>query len=307
MLHIRTPLVLHHGLSTSERRIWLKLENLQPSGSFKLRGIGLLCEEAARAGKTEFICPSGGNAGVAVAFAAKKLGIKCSIIVPKSTPAVTREIIASLGASVTVHGAVWDEANALAQQLAKGEHVELVPAFDHPTLWRGHSTMIDEIIEEKPEFDALVTAIGGGGLLAGLMVGLDRHKRHDVDVIGCETTGSASFAAAVAAGRPVNFPLDTVCGCLAAGEVAAWPVEQIGRFRYRPAILSDAEALSGAVRFADDMRQLVEPACGVSLAVAYLNHPLIANAKDVVVIVCGGASTSASLLEGWRHDVAQAA
>lgn len=306
MLHVRTLTLLHHGLSTPERRVWLKMENLQPSGSFKLRGIGLLCEEATAAGKTELICPSGGNAGVAVAFSAKRLRLRCSIIVPRSTPAVTRDRIASLGAKVTVHGAVWDEANALALEIARGEHVQFVPAFDHPTLWRGHASLIDEILEDVPQVDAIVTAVGGGGLLAGLMVGLDNHRRHDIKLVGCETVGSASFAAAVAAGRPVQFPLDTVCGCLAASEVADWPVANIHRFQFESAILTDQEALAGAVRFADDMRQLVEPACGVSVAAAYGSHKSIAQAKDVVVIICGGASTSTQLVEGWRTNVANA-
>ena len=303
-MHIRTPLILHHGLSTNERRIWLKLENLQPSGSFKLRGIGLLCEEAAAAGKTKLICPSGGNAGVATAFAAAKLGLKCSIIVPRTTPAVTKERIASLGATVTVHGNVWDEANALAMERAKDAEVEFVPAFDHPTLWRGHSTMIDEIVDDLASVDTIVTAVGGGGLLGGLLVGLERHQRSDCRIVACETVGSASFAAAVKAGHPVRFPLDTVCACLAASEVAAWPVTAIERFSYDLAILTDTQALMGAVRYADEMRQLVEPACGVSLAVAYLDHPSIANSKDVVVIVCGGASTSTDLINAWRRDIA---
>lgn len=304
MLHIRTPLVLHHGLSTENRRIWLKLENLQPSGSFKLRGVGLLCEDAAAAGKKSLICPSGGNAGVATAFAAYKLGLKCDIVVPRTTPAVTKNRIAELGATVTVHGDVWDEANALALEWAHRPDAEFVPAFDHPTLWKGHSSMVDEILGECPEVDTIVTAVGGGGLLAGLLVGLERNQRNDVRIVACETEGSASFATAVEAGHPVKYPLNTICGCLAASEVAAWPVQEIARFPHELAILTDLQALSGAVHFADDMRQLVEPACGVSLAVAYLDHPCIANAKDVVVVVCGGASTSTDLVSTWRQMIA---
>jgi len=303
-MHIQTPLILHPGLATPERRIWLKLDNLQPSGSFKLRGMGLLCTEAAEAGKTEVVCPSGGNAGLAAAFAAAKLGTACHIVVPQTTPAATRARIAALGARVTVHGEVWDQANALALEYARADHVAFIPAFDHPTLWRGHASLIDEILLELPSVDALVTAVGGGGLLAGLMVGLDRHDRRDVTLVGCETTGSASFAAAVAAGHPVTFPPDTVCGSLAASVVAAWPVANITRFRWQSTVLTDAQALMGVVRCADDLRLLVEPACGVSLAVAYLDHPAIAAAKDVVVIVCGGASVSTALVEAWRAEAA---
>jgi len=299
-MHLQTPLILHHGLSTPARRIWLKLDNLQPSGSFKLRGVGLLCREAAQAGKTEIVCPSGGNAGLAAAFAAAKLGLACHIVVPQSTPVATR----ALGARVTVHGEVWDQANVLALDYARADHVAFVPAFDHPTLWRGHASLVDEILTALPSVDTLVTAVGGGGLLAGLMVGLDQHDRRDIALIGCETTGSASFAAAVAAGQPVAFAPDTICGSLAASVVAAWPVANVARFRWQSAVLSDAQALTGVLRLADDLRLLVEPACGVSLALAYLDHPALAAAQDVVVIVCGGASTSTAMVESWRAAAA---
>jgi len=302
-MHIQTPLVLHHGLSTSERRIWLKLDNLQPSGSFKLRGIGLLCTEAARMGKTEIVCPSGGNAGLAAAFAAAKLGMACHIFVPQSTPTATRARIAALGARVTVHGQVWDETNVLALEHAGAMHAAFVPAFDHPTLWRGHASLVDEILAEQPAIDTMITAVGGGGLLAGLMVGLERHNRHDIRLVGSETSGSASFAAAVAAGHPVTFTPNTVCSSLAASVVAAWPVENLARFRWQSAVLTDAQALMGAVRFADDLRMLVEPACGVSLALAYLDHPALADARNVAIIVCGGASTGTEMIQAWRREL----
>lgn len=209
MLHIRTPLILHPDLSTPARRIWLKLENLQPSGSFKLRGIGLLCSQAAEQGKRKVICPSGGNAGFATAVAAARLGLKACIVVPHTTPETTRARIRKTGAEVIVHGKVWDEANLRAKELAQGADTEYVPAFDHPVLWEGHSTMVDEILEDCPEVDAIVMSVGGGGLLAGILTGLIRHHRLDCRIIACETQGSASFAAAVSAGHPVIFPGST--------------------------------------------------------------------------------------------------
>ncbi|TDV33844.1 L-serine/L-threonine ammonia-lyase [Paraburkholderia caballeronis] len=303
MLHIKTPLILHPGLSSPDRRIWLKLENLQPSGSFKLRGIGLLCSQAAAANKARLICASGGNAGFATAFAAAKLGLQAEIIVPETTPVITREHIARLGAAVTVHGKVWDESNQLALGWAEAPDAQYVPAFDHPTLWAGHSTMIDEIVDEQIRFDTIVAAVGGGGLLAGLMTGLQRHGRTDCKVIACETEGAASFAAALKNGSPVRLPeIKTIAGCLGASEVAPWPVDAIRAFPHESVVLSDADALMGVVRYADDLRQLVEPACGVSLAVGYLDHPSIANARDVVIVVCGGVSISADLVSQWGRS-----
>ncbi|SDZ63075.1 pyridoxal-phosphate dependent enzyme [Pseudomonas sp. NFIX28] len=300
MLHIRTPLILHPGLTTATRRIWLKLENLQPGGSFKMRGLGLLCTQAARQGKRRVVCPSGGNAGLATAMAAASLGLQACIVVPQTTAQTTRERIARTGAEVLVHGQVWDEANERALQLSSAADSEYVPAFDHPVLWQGHSSMVDEILEDCPQVDTIVVSVGGGGLLAGILTGLLHHQRQDCRIIACETTGSASFAAGLAAGHPVKLAkVDTVASSLGAAQVAAWPLQQIQAFAHQSLVLSDAEAILGVVRYADDLRQLVEPACGVSLAVAYLDHPAIAAARDVVIVVCGGVSISARQVADW--------
>ncbi|MNQ44651.1 L-threonine dehydratase biosynthetic IlvA [compost metagenome] len=303
MLHIRTPLVLHPGLSTASRRIWLKLENLQPGGSFKMRGMGLLCTEAALQGKQKVVCPSGGNAGYATAVAAAALGLAAIIIVPDTTAESTRARIARTGAQVRVHGKVWDEANQLALELARDADTEYVPAFDHPTLWEGHSTMVDEILEDCPQVDTVVLSVGGGGLLAGVLTGLIRHARLDCRIIACETEGTASFAAALKAGHPVKLAgINSVASSLGALQVAQWPVQHIGRFPHTCVVLPDADAIMGVVRYADDLRQLVEPACGVSLAVAYLDHPAIADAHDVVIVVCGGVSISARQVAQWEQS-----
>ncbi|WP_448144502.1 pyridoxal-phosphate dependent enzyme [Pseudomonas silesiensis] len=302
MLHIRTPLILHPGLSTPTRRIWLKLENLQPSGSFKLRGMGLLCTQAKAQGKRKVVCPSAGNAGFATAVAAASLGLKACIVVPHTTPETTRARIRKTGAEVIVHGKVWDDANQKAMELAQGARTEYVPAFDHPVLWEGHSSIIDEILEDCPQVDTLVTSVGGGGLLAGILTGLIRHGRMDCRIVACETQGAASFSAALAAGHPVRLPrIDTVATSLGAAQVAAWPVQHIHDFAHQCVVLSDDEAIMGVVRYANDLRQLVEPACGVSLAIGYLDHPAIADARDVVIVVCGGVNISAQKVAGWAR------
>ena len=305
MLHIRTPLILHPGLSSPTRRIWLKLENLQPSGSFKMRGMGLMCSLAAEQGKRRVICASGGNAGLATAVAATRLGLDACIVVPETTSPMTRQRIAAIGAEVIAHGSVWDQSNQLALELAEDPDSQYVPAFDHPILWQGHSSMVDEILEDCPQVDTLVASVGGGGLLAGLLTGLKRHGRTDCRIVACETQGAASFAAALAAGHPVQLDeVKTVASTLAARQVALGPVQMIAEFQHRSVVLSDAEAIMGVVRYADDLRQLVEPSCGVSLAVAYLDHPALAEARDVVIVVCGGVSISAQQVVDWQVPAA---
>ncbi|WP_459614460.1 pyridoxal-phosphate dependent enzyme [Bordetella sp. 2513F-2] len=305
MLHVRTPLILHETLSTPERRVWLKLENLQPGGSFKMRGIGALCSQARAKGCTAVVSPSGGNAGIAAALAARRLGMAATVVVPSTTPETTCQRIAALDATVVVHGEVWETANAHALELAAASGAQYVPAFDHPVIWEGHSTLVDEIVEDLPEFDAVVASVGGGGLLAGILKGLLRHGREDCRVVACETDGAASFHAAMQTGHPVRLDaITSIAKSLGALQVAAWPVQAIAAFPHACAVLTDNDAMQAVVRYAADMRQLVEPACGVSLAVAYQGHPALAQARDVVVVVCGGVSISAQMVAHWETALA---
>ena len=185
-LHIETPLLESAPLSRlAGREIRLKLEALQPSGSFKLRGIGLACETFAQQGKRRFISSSGGNAGIAVAYAGQRLGVPVTVVVPETTTERARTLIHELGAELLVHGASWAEANAKAQSLLDGSSAFLHP-FDHPLLWRGHASLVDEVARSGFKPDALVLSVGGGGLLSGVIEGLDRNGWGDLPVIAVE-------------------------------------------------------------------------------------------------------------------------
>src|SRR5580693_607382 len=117
-LHIETPLIESRPLSAcSERSIWLKMEAFQPTGSFKLRGIGRACQEFARRGAARFVSSSGGNAGIAVAYAGRQLGVPVTVVVPESTSDHARALLRQQAAKVIVHGPSWQEANAYAQSL----------------------------------------------------------------------------------------------------------------------------------------------------------------------------------------------
>ena len=177
-LHITTPLLPHDSLSAAlGKSVLLKLESLQPSGSFKLRGIGRMCQRAEEAGARLLVCPSGGNAGFAAAVAGRALGVPTTIVVPQSTPESVRRQIAALGADVVVHGTVWDEANEEARRMCRAPYVAYVPPFDHPDIWAGNATLIDEAVKQaEGGFDAVVCAVGGGGLPACRRTG--RPARH---------------------------------------------------------------------------------------------------------------------------------
>lgn len=127
------------------------MENMQPAGSFKLRGIGRVCEEAAKAGATRFISPSGGNAGYAAAWAGRELGVCTTVIVPVTTSEEAKKAIAALGAEVTVSGKSWKESNELALKMAgEDPKSKYIHAFDDPVMWDGHGTLVDEAANRGP-------------------------------------------------------------------------------------------------------------------------------------------------------------
>lgn len=300
-LHIETPLLASRPLSlASGLDIWLKLDALQPSGSFKLRGIGAACEAYAKQGKRRFVSSSGGNAGIAVAYAGRCLGLAVTVVVPETTTERAKQLIRQEQADVIVHGKAWHEANALALSLLGDDDAYIHP-FDDPLLWQGHATMIDEVAASNFSPDAVVVAVGGGGLLSGVCEGLARNGWDQVPVFAVETQGAASLAAAMAQKQWIALDsVNTVATSLAAKQVCqrafAWSQE-------RPVyshVVSDQDALDACERFLSDQRILVEPACGAALALAYAPTEALKRYDKVLVIVCGGVTATIDQIRQWR-------
>ena len=207
-LHIATPLIESIAFRSPGRRLWLKMEALQPSGSFKMRGIGHACEVHAQRGAKRLMSSSGGNAGLAVACAGSRLGLPVTVVVPETTLERAQALIRREGAEVIVHGRSWTEANAHLQSLLQPADAFVHP-FDDPLVWQGHATLVDEVAAAGLKPDAVVVAVGGGGLLSGVVQGLHAHGWRDVPVVAVETEGADSLAQAVSAGRPVELPAIT--------------------------------------------------------------------------------------------------
>jgi L-serine/L-threonine ammonia-lyase len=300
-LHHVTPYGPLRGLDApAPRETWVKMEAHQPTGSFKIRGIGLLCQRLQDEGAKAFISSSGGNAGLAAAYAGQALGAPVMVVVPSTTPAFMRERIAGLGAKVIVYGDVWDEADGAARGLVAEGHGAYVPPFDHPLLWEGHSTLVDEMLAQGPAPDAVVVAVGGGGLLCGVADGLARHGLDRVPIVAVETQGAASFARALEAGAPVTLDrIDTIASSLGARRVADAAFAWTERRPIVPVVVSDADAVRACRRFADHHLALVEPACGAALSLAYDGHPALSAYARVAVIACGGVVVSLEKLADW--------
>lgn len=305
-LHIQTPLFESQALPVREgQSIWLKMEALQPPGSFKLRGIGHACEHYAANGARRFVSSSGGNAGIAAAYSGRKLGVPVLVVVPETATERARDMIRREGAQVTVHGASFQEANAMARSLLTETDAFIHP-FDDPLLWEGHATMIDEVAQAGLAPDAVVLSVGGGGLMCGVIQGLRRNGMGHVPVIAVETQGADSLAQAIRAGAPVELPsISSIATSLGARKVADQAFRLTREHEVRSAVVSDQAAVDACLRFIDDHRIVVEPACGASLALPYGAHPLLDGCSKVLVIVCGGATASVTQLQAWAAALAR--
>jgi L-serine/L-threonine ammonia-lyase len=301
-IHVITPLWESPSLSAAMGApVFLKMESFQPVGSFKARGIGLACQDSWEAGAERLVCASAGNAGYAVAYAGRKIGIPVTVVVPKTTPVWLRDLVRREGATVIVHGDSWDDAHAYGTGMALEENAAYIHPFDDPRVWKGHSSIIHEIAEVGVRPGAIVVSVGGGGLLCGLLEGLHALGWTDVPILAVETEGAASFAAAIQAGHLVTLDrVTSVATTLGARTVAAKALEWTTRHTITPWQVTDREAVDSCVRFADEHRVLVEPACGASLAAVYGRAKPLEGLRPIVVIVCGGAGVSLQLLDEWK-------
>lgn len=282
------------------RPVLLKMEALQPGGSFKIRGLGRVCATRVAGGATHLWIASGGNAGMAVAYAGRRLKVPVTVVVPETTSAWARAGIAAQGATVLEHGASWSEAHGHALENMSEGAVYIHP-FDDPDVWAGHAPIIGEVARQGPKPGAVVVAVGGGGLLCGVLSGMHAVGWTDVPVLAVETTGAASLAAAMAAGQVVTLErITSLAWTLGARAVAEEALAWTRRHPVESVVVSDRAAVQACLRFADDHRVLVEPACGAGLSVIYDRNPALqAIAGPVLVIVCGGAGVSMALLRAW--------
>lgn len=288
-LYQKTPLI--H--STSLEGVYYKMECDQPSFSFKIRGMEMLCQHHLNKGVKRFVASSGGNAGYSLAYVGQQLNLSVSVIVPSTTSSFMIDKIKGLGAKVEIYGDVWDEANIRALDIAEKTGAAFVSPFDDPLLWTGHSKMIDECVSQMEKPAHLVVSVGGGGLLCGILEGLKRNHWSGVKITTVETTGAASFYESWKAQKIVELKeINTVANTLGAKRITEKALSLAKEFQIKTALVSDEEAVKATKLFYKETSKRVEPACGAALAIPFL-YPESFDAKErVLVIVCGGANTS---------------
>jgi threonine dehydratase len=290
----RTPLWRLSGrqLGLDVAEVWLKLEQLQVSGSFKARGMfnRMRSLPPPAAG---VVIASGGNAGIAVATAAQALKVPCEVFLPEVSTPAKRTRLASLGARVTVEGAQYPQALEACLRRQKETGAMLMHAYDQPEVVVGAGTLGLEIEQEAGLPDRVLVSVGGGGLVAGLAAWFD--SRTHVDAL--EPVNAPTLHAARAAGQPVDVAVSGLAadslGARRIGDIA-WAVSQ--RHIAGVHLLTDEAIARAQQRMWSQWRLAVEPAAALPLAALWEGVVQPAPTEKVCVIVCGANVDPATLV-----------
>jgi threonine dehydratase len=271
----------------------LKLELLQHTGSFKPRGIfNRILSAEAEAKAAGVIAASGGNAGLAVAYAAARLGLHAEIFVPESSSAVKVARLRGLGASVTVTGAYYADAHAASQRRAEATGALVVHAYDQPEVAAGQGTVARELEGQAPGFDTVLVAVGGGGLLEGIATWVAGRAR----VVAVEPERCPSMAAAIERGEPVDVEVGGIAAdSLGARRVSASSLAAATRAGAALVLVPDEAIMEARRRLWEELRVVAEPggACALAALVSGAHRP--SAGERVAVVVCGGNTDPADL------------
>jgi threonine dehydratase len=275
------------------QQVYLKLENLQMTGSFKERGalnrIALLTPEQAARG---VVAASAGNHAQGVAYHATKRGIRALIVMPLATPLVKVTATRGFGAEVLLYGANYDEACEEATRLCAAEGMTFIHPFDDAVVMAGQGTIGLELLEQVPQLEAVVVPIGGGGLIGGIACAIKeaciQASRPEIRVIGVQTSRLPSMLAARSAGHPVTVePATTIADGIAvrrAGDVTLPVVE-----RYVDEIVTvDEDEIASAILVLLEREKTLAEGAGATALAALLQKKTSLNGAHTAVMVCGG-------------------
>lgn len=271
--------------------LYFKLENMQKTGSFKLRGalnkLGLLQEE----GKMEtVVAASAGNHAQGVAWAARELGFKSLIVMPKGAAVSKVAATKSYGAQVLLQGDTFDDAHEIALKLAGEKDMTFIPAFDDVAVAAGQGTLGLELVDELPNVGTVIVPIGGGGLIAGMLVAI-KEKRPGVRVVGVEAQGAASFHESLKSTHGSRTTLDEVqtiadgIAVKAPGDLT-YPV--VKRYVDDVVCVSDDEIAGAILYFMERLKLVVEGAGAVGLAALLAGRIDRIGPDPVIGVVSGG-------------------
>ena len=299
---VRTPL-FEWTPAADQRKLFLKLENLQPIGAFKLRGaynkVASLSDDERRRGVISY---SSGNHAQGVAYAARALGVKAIIVMPSNAPKNKLEATAALGAEIVTVGPGSEERRLRAEQLA-GEHgYVIVPPYNDEKIIAGQGTAGLEILEDLPHVETVLVPVGGGGLISGVSAAI-KLSNPKVKVIGVEPELASDARASLRAGRVVSFAADQVLQTLADGlrtqSIGAINFEHIRAYVDDIVGVTEDEIREAMRRLSANPKTLAEPSGAVAPA-AFLFHASELPATNINVAVISGGNIDPALLADLR-------
>jgi threonine dehydratase len=270
------------------QEVYLKMENLQMTGSFKERGalnrIAMLTPEQASRG---VIAASAGNHAQGVAYHATKRSIRALIVMPLTTPLVKVTATRDFGADVLLHGANYDEAFAEATRLCTDQGLTFIHPFDDPAVMAGQGTIGLELLEQVPQLEAVVVPIGGGGLIGGIACAI-KESRPEIRIVGVQTTKLPSMAAALGAHHPITIdPATTIADGIAVRRAGDLTLPVVERYVDEIVTVDEDEIASAILMLLEREKTLAEGAGAVALA-ALLQHRTSLKGAHTAVLVGGG-------------------
>ena len=284
-----TPCAYSQSLSDlTGARVFVKLENLQMTGSFKERGAAnVLLQLSPAERKRGVVTASAGNHGLAVAFHAARLDIGAAIVMPEWAPLTKVTAARRQGAEVVLHGENYDEAYARAREIEAERGLVFVHPFDDPRVIAGQGTIGLELAAQVPDLEAVLVPVGGGGLAAGTAVAL-KSGRPGVEVIGVQTDELAAMKAAWASGERVTVPpAPTIADGIAVRRVGEHTLALCRQWVDQIVSVSEEEIANAILLLLEIEKTVVEGAGAVPLA-ALVNKKVAAAGKTVVLVLSGG-------------------
>lgn len=286
---------------TSRGRLFLKLENLQPIGAFKLRGafnkIASLTPQERSHG---VIAYSSGNHAQGVAYAARALGVKSVIVMPANAPAVKLDGTAALGAEIVKVGPGSEERRVKAEELAASHGYAIIPPYNDEKIIAGQGTLGLEILEDLPEVELVLTPVGGGGMISGVAAAIKLSKP-TVTVIGVEPELAADAAASLKADHVVNFPAEQVTQTIADGlrtqSIGPINFEHMRAYVDDIVTVSESEIREAMRRLATNPKTVAEPSGSVAVAGFLFRRNQIPQKQLSVAVISGGNIEPAMLAD----------
>ncbi len=268
---------------------WFKFENLQRTGSFKERGalnriLALSPDERNRG----IIAASAGNHAQGVAYHAGRLGVPATIVMPERSPLVKVTNTRRHGARVVLHGRNYDEAMEEALRLREEENLTLVHPFDDPAIIAGQGTTGLELLEQCPEMDVVIVAVGGGGLISGIAMAI-KETRPEVRVIGVEAANLPAAYRAREAGKLVEIPVgETIADGISVRKIGAKTFPLIERYVDELVLVEEEEIATAGLLLLEREKTVAEPAAATTLAAAISGRTDGLDGKNVVMVLSGG-------------------